>query len=229
MKSSARHVKLASVDELFTSDTEREKVEQIPLTDLHPFVNHPFRVVNDDKMQDTAESIREYGVLVPAITRPREDGGYELVSGHRRHFACQLLGLETMPVIVRDLDDDAATIIMVDSNIQRETLLPSEQAYALKMKLDAIKRQGSRSDLTSVQNAQKLSAEKVADEAGMSRDQVRRFIRLTELIPELMTKVDNKEIGVTPAVELSYLTQEEQVLFLDAMESKQAVSSYAQS
>lgn len=152
MKSSARHVKLASVDELFTSDTEREKVEQIPLTDLHPFVNHPFRVVNDDKMQDTAESIREYGVLVPAIARPREDGGYELVSGHRRHFACQLLGLETMPVIVRDLDDDAATIIMVDSNIQRETLLPSERAYALKMKLDAIKRQGSRSDLTSVQN-----------------------------------------------------------------------------
>lgn len=228
MKSSARHVKLASVDELFTSDTEREKVEQIPLTDLHPFVNHPFRVVNDDKMQDTAESIREYGVLVPAIARPREDGGYELVSGHRRDFACQLLGLETMPVIVRDLDDDAATIIMVDSNIQRETLLPSERAYALKMKLDAIKRQGSRSDLTSVQNAQKLSAEKVADEAGMSRDQVRRFIRLTELIPELMTKVDNKEIGVTPAVELSYLTQEEQVLLLDAMESEQAVPSHSQ-
>ena len=229
MKISARYVKLASVDELFTSDTEREKVEQIPLIDLHPFVNHPFRVVNDDKMQDTAESIREYGVLVPAIARPREDGGYELVSGHRRHFACQLLGLEIMPVIVRDLDDDAATIIMVDSNIQRETLLPSERAYALKMKLDAIKRQGSRSDLTSVQNAQKLSAEKVADEAGMSRDQVRRFIRLTELIPELMTKVDNKEIGVTPAVELSYLTQEEQVLLLDAMESEQAVPSYAQS
>ena len=177
MKSSAKHAKLTSVDDLFSTEesragTEREKVVQVPLSDLHPFVNHPFRVVNDEKMQETAESIRENGVLVPAIVRPREEGGYELVSGHRRHFASQLAGLETMPVIIRDLDDNAATIIMVDSNIQRETLLPSERAFALKMKLDAIKRQGSRTDLTSTQIAEKLSAEKVGDDAGLSKDQV---------------------------------------------------------
>ena len=224
MKSSAKHAKLTSVDDLFSTEegragTEREKVVQVPLSDLHPFVNHPFRVVNDEKMQETAESIRENGVLVPAIVRPREEGGYELVSGHRRHFASQLAGLETMPVIIRDLDDNAATIIMVDSNIQRETLLPSERAFALKMKLDAIKRQGSRTDLTSTQIAEKLSAEKVGDDAGLSKDQVRRYIRLTELIPELLAKVDNKEIGFTPAVELSFLTTDEQVLLLDAMDA----------
>ena len=233
MKSSAKHAKLTSVDDLFSTEesragTEREKVVQVPLSDLHPFVNHPFRVVNDEKMQETAESIRENGVLVPAIVRPREEGGYELVSGHRRHFASQLAGLETMPVIIRDLDDNAATIIMVDSNIQCETLLPSERAFALKMKLDAIKRQGSRTDLTSTQIAEKLSAEKVGDDAGLSKDQVRRYIRLTELIPELLAKVDNKEIGFTPAVELSFLTTDEQVLLLDAMDSEQAVPSLSQ-
>lgn len=233
MKSSAKHAKLTSVDDLFSTEegragTEREKVVQVPLSDLHPFVNHPFRVVNDEKMQETAESIRENGVLVPAIVRPREEGGYELVSGHRRHFASRLAGLETMPVIIRDLDDNAATIIMVDSNIQRETLLPSERAFALKMKLDAIKRQGSRTDLTSTQIAEKLSAEKVGDDAGLSKDQVRRYIRLTELIPELLAKVDNKEVGFTPAVELSFLTTDEQVLLLDAMDSEQAVPSLSQ-
>lgn len=201
---------------------------EIPLTELFSFKNHPFKVVDDERMMDTAESIKEYGVLVPAIARPRVEGGYELVAGHRRKRGCELAGLSTMPVIVRDLDDDAATIIMVDSNIQRENILPSERALAYKMKLEAIKRQGARSDLTSTQVAQKLSVEKVGDDAGISKDQVRRFIRLTELIPPLLDMVDEKKIAFNPAVELSYLPAEEQVMLLNAMDSEQATPSVSQ-
>ena len=189
---------------------------EIPLSELFPFKDHPFRVKDDDKMQETAESIKEYGVLVPALARPREDGGYELIAGHRRKRGCELAGLDTMPVIVRDMDDDAAVIVMVDSNIQRESLLPSERAFAYKMKLDAIKHQGTRADLTSTQVAQKLSVEKVGADAGISKDQVRRFIRLTYLIPEILEMVDNKKIALNPAVELSYLKPAEQTMLLDA-------------
>ena len=226
MKSSAAKIKMPSVDDLLSTEEERqeaqrEKIVEIPLTELHPFKDHPFKVVNDEKMQDTAESIREYGVLVPAIVRPRDEGGYEIVSGHRRHFASQLAGLDTMPAIVRDLDDDAATIIMVDSNLQRETLLPSERAFAYKMKLEALKRQGARTDLTCVQIEHKLKArDVVAKEAGESAAQVQRYIRLTELIPPLLAMVDAKEVGFSPAVELSYLKPEEQTDLLDAMESE---------
>lgn len=177
------------------ADAGRERVMEISLTELFPFKDHPFKVKDDEAMADTAESIKEYGVLVPAIARPRDEGGYELVAGHRRHRASELAGLETMPVIVRNLDDDAATIIMVDSNLQRENILPSERAFAFKLKLNAIKRQGARSDLTSTQVAQKLSVEKVGESAGVSKDQVRRFIRLTELIPELLNMVDDKKIA----------------------------------
>jgi len=179
-------------------------------------------------MADTAESIKEYGVLVPAIARPHDEGGYELVAGHRRHRASELAGLETIPVIVRNLDDDAATIIMVDSNLQRENILPSERAFAFKLKLDAIKRQGARSDLTSTQVAQKLSVEKVGESAGVSKDQVRRYIRLTELIPELLDMVDDKKIAFNPAVELSYLKPEEQTNLLEAMDMEQATPSLSQ-
>lgn len=200
------------------------------MSELHPFRNHPFKVVDDEKMQDTAQSIREHGVLVPAIVRPREEGGYEIVAGHRRHFASQIAGLDTMPAIVRDLDDDAATIIMVDSNLQRETLLPSERAWAYKMKLDAMKRQGKRTDLTCGQVGHKSekSVMRVADEAGESVKQVQRFIRLTELIPPLLDMVDERKIGFNPAVELSYLKPEEQVQLLDAMESEQTTPSLSQ-
>ena len=235
MKGSGRKLSLTSYDEIFSTeesraDAQREKVMQIPLADLHPFKNHPFKVQDDERMLDTAESIREYGVLVPAIVRPREEGGYEIVAGHRRKRGCEIAGLDTMPVIVRDLDDDAATIIMVDSNIQRETLLPSERAFAYKMKLDAIKRQGARSDLTSGQVGQKLktSVDLVANQAGESTKQVQRFIRLTNLIPELLDMVDNRKIAFNPAVELSYLTQDEQTELLDAMDSEQATPSLSQ-
>ena len=203
MKSSARNVKLASVDDLFTTEenrqeiqaeAKREKVQMIPLSELHPFRNHPFKVKDDEAMANTVDSVRQYGVLVPAIARPLESGGYELVSGHRRHRASELAGLTEMPVIVRDLDDDAATIIMVDSNLQRETLLPSERAFAYKMKLEALKHQGLRSDLTSVQVGQKLNArDVVAKESGNSAIQVQRFIRLTALIPDLLNLVDEKK------------------------------------
>ena len=203
MKSSARNVKLASVDDLFTTEenrqeiqaeAKREKVQMIPLSELHPFRNHPFKVKDDEAMANTVDSVRQYGVLVPAIARPLESGGYELVSGHRRHHASELAGLTEMPVIVRDLDDDAATIIMVDSNLQRETLLPSERAFAYKMKLEALKYQGLRSDLTSVQVGQKLNArDVVAKESGNSAIQVQRFIRLTALIPDLLNLVDEKK------------------------------------
>lgn len=203
---------------------------ELPLAELHPFRNHPFKVLDDEKMADTAQSIREHGVLVPAIVRPREEGGYEIVAGHRRHHASQIAGLDTMPAIIRDLDDDAATIIMVDSNLQRETLLPSERAWAYKMKLDAMKRQGKRTDLTCGQVGHKSekSVMRVADEAGESVKQVQRFIRLTELIPPLLDMVDERKIAFNPAVELSYLKPEEQVELLDAMDSEQATPSLSQ-
>lgn len=234
MKSSARNIELKSVDDLFATeeireDAQREKVQNIPLGELHPFRNHPFKVKDDAAMQDTVESVREYGVLVPAIARPDPDGGYELIAGHRRHYASELAGKETMPVIVRDLDDDAATIIMVDSNLQREELLPSERAFAYKMKLEALKHQGARTDLTSVQLGQKLSArDQVAKAAGESAIQIQRFIRLTELIPELLDMVDERKIALNPAVELSHLKKEEQTLLLEAMDSEQATPSLSQ-
>lgn len=235
MKSSAKNIRLTSVDDLFSTeesrtDEQREKVQEIPLSELHPFPNHPFKVVDDERMLDTADSIREHGVLVPAIARPRADGGYELIAGHRRKRGCELAGLDTMPVIVRNLDDDASTIIMVDSNIQRESLLPSERAFAYKMKLEAIKRQGARTDLTSGQVVQKsrLSVEIVADQAGENYKQVQRYIRLTELVPDLLDMVDAKKIAFNPAVELSYLKPEEQTALIEAMDSEQATPSLSQ-
>ena len=209
-----------------------ERVVEIPLAEMHPFKNHPFKVLDDEKMLDTAESIREHGVLVPAIVRPREEGGYEIVAGHRRHHASQIAGLDTMPAIVRDLDDDAATIIMVDSNLQRESILPSERAWAYRMKLEAVKRQGARTDLTSGQLGPKSEPQRsnawVAEQAGESVKQLQRFIRLTELIPPLLDMVDERKIAFNPAVELSYLKPEEQVELLDAMDSEQATPSLSQ-
>ena len=205
-----------------------ESISNIELAKLKPFRDHPFSIRDDDAMQQTVESVRAYGVLVPAIARPREDGSYELISGHRRKRACELAGLSTMPVIIRDIDRDAATIIMVDSNLQRESILPSERAKAYKMKLDAIKRQGARHDLTSTQVAQKLSVEKVAEEAGTSKDQVRRYIRLNELQPELQQMVDEGKIGMTPAVEISYLKPDEQRLLIETIDSEQATPSLSQ-
>ena len=234
MKSSAKKVELASVDDLFSTeesraDAQREKVVEIPLSELHPFKGHPFKVKDDEAMMETADSIKQYGVLVPAIARPDPEGGYELVAGHRRHRASELAEKETMPVIVRDLDDDAATIIMVDSNLQRESLLPSERAFAYKMKLDAMKHQGERVDLTSSQVGTKLRADEIlAQQAGSSRNQVQRYIRLTELISELMDMVDEKKIALSPAYELSFLKKEEQVDLLDAMDSEQATPSLSQ-
>ena len=235
MKSSAKKIELASVDDLFSTeegrqDAKLEKIQEIPLSELHPFKNHPFKVKDDEAMMETADSIKQYGVLVPAIARPDPEGGYELVAGHRRHRASELAEKETMPVIVRDLDDDAATIIMVDSNLQRESLLPSERAFAYKMKLEAVKHQGARTDLTSRQVGEKsqTSIQKVADQAGESQRQVQRYIRLTELIPELMDMVDEKKIALNPAYELSFLKKEEQVDLLDAMDSEQATPSLSQ-
>ena len=234
MKSSARNIELKSVDDLFATeeireDTQREKVQNIPLEELHPFKNHPFKVKDDAAMQDTVDSVREYGVLVPAIARPDPDGGYELIAGHRRHHASELAGKETMPVIVRDLDDDAATIIMVDSNLQREELLPSERAFAYKMKLEALKHQGARTDLTSSQVGTRLRADElIAQQPGESRNQIQRFIRLTELIPTLLDMVDERKIALNPAVELSYLKKEEQTLLLEATDSEQATPSLSQ-
>ncbi len=229
MKSSARNIELKSVDDLFATeeireDAQREKVQNIPLGELHPF-----KVKDDAAMQDTVDSVREYGVLVPAIARPDPDGGYELIAGHRRHYASELAGKETMPVIVRDLDDDAATIIMVDSNLQREELLPSERAFAYKMKLEALKHQGARTDLTSSQVGTRLRADElIAQQSGESRNQIQRFIRLTELIPTLLDMVDERKIALNPAVELSYLKKEEQTLLLEAMDSEQATPSLSQ-
>ena len=235
MKSSARNIELKSVDDLFATeesraDAQREKVQNIPLRELHPFRNHPFKVKDDAAMQDTVDSVREHGVLVPAIARPDPDGGYELIAGHRRHHASELAGKETMPVIVRDLDDDAATIIMVDSNLQREELLPSERAFAYKMKLDAMKRQAGRPSRENVSQVgtQKRSDQIMAEQVGESRNQIQRFIRLTELIPTLLDRVDERKIAFNPAVELSYLKKEEQTLLLEAMDSEQATPSLSQ-
>ncbi|MCD7745847.1 MAG: ParB/RepB/Spo0J family partition protein [Lachnospiraceae bacterium] len=233
MKSSAKNIKLASVDDLFKTDEgraddERERVQEIAISELHPFKDHPFKVLDDEKMMETVESIQQYGVLVPIIARPSPEGGYEIVSGHRRHRACELAGKETMPVIVRELDDDEAILLMVDSNLQRETILPSERAFAFKMKLDAIKHQGTRSDLTSTQVAQKLSVQKVGDEAGVSKDTVRRFIRLTELIPPLLDMVDEKKIAFNPAYELSFLKPKEQEMLIETMDYEQATPSLSQ-
>lgn len=237
MKSSAKKVELASVDDLFSTeesraDAQREKVVEIPLSELHPFKGHPFKVKDDEAMMETADSIKQYGVLVPAIARPDPEGGYELVAGHRRHRASELAEKETMPVIVRDLDDDAATIIMVDSNLQRESLLPSERAFAYKMKLEAMKHQGDRVDLTCSQVGNKLegkkSSEILAEQVGQSKNQIFRYIRLTELIPELIDMVDEKKIALNPAYELSFLKKEEQVDLLDAIDSEQATPSLSQ-
>ena len=237
MKSSAKKVELASVDDLFSTeesraDAQREKVLEIPLSELHPFKDHPFKVKDDEAMMETADSIRQYGVLVPAIARPDPNGGYELVAGHRRHRASELAGKDTMPVIVRDLDDDQATIIMVDSNLQRESLLPSERAFAYKMKLEAMKRQAGR---PSKENCSQLgndfgrkSSEVLAEQVGQSKNQIFRYIRLTELIPELLDMVDEKKIAFNPAYELSFLKKEEQTQLLDAMDSEQATPSLSQ-
>ena len=230
MKSSARNIELKSVDDLFATeesraDAQREKVQEIPLGELHPFRNHPFKVKDDAAMQDTVDSVREYGVLVPAIARPDPNGGYELIAGHRRHYASELAGKETMPVIVRDLDDDAATIIMVDSNLQREELLPSERAFAYKMKLEALKHQGKK---TLDQLGPKWSTQEIGKAGNDSMSQVKRFIRLTELIPTLLDMVDERKIAFNPAVELSYLKKEEQTLQLEAMDSEQATPSLSQ-
>lgn len=208
-------IKLTTVDDLFSTQEERqmdnrEKIIEVQLSDLHPFKNHPFQVIKNDELKELAKSIKENGVVTPAIARPHPGGGYEMIAGHRRKVACEMVGLTTIPVIVRELDDDTATITMVDSNQQRENLLPSEKAFSYKMKLEAIKRQGRRTDLTSMQLAQKLSVEKIGEEHGESKDQIRRFIRLTYLIPEILKMVDEKHIAFNPAVELSYLQEEMQ-------------------
>ena len=205
-----------------------ETVQRMPLSQLHPFEGHPFKVLDDDAMTETVDSIRQMGVANPLIVRPDPDGGYEIISGHRRRHAAELAGLDTIPVIVRELDDDAAVIMMVDSNLQRENILPSERAKAYKMKLEALKHQGQRHDLTSTQVVEKLAAEQVGDDAGISRESVRRFVRLTELIPEILDMVDEKKISMTPAVELSYLKPEEQRNFLEAMDYAQAAPSLSQ-
>ena len=225
---------LKGLDDLFSTEEnrqeeQREQVQQISIDALHPFTNHPFKVLDDEAMTRTVESIAQYGVLAPLIARPRPDGdGYEIISGHRRQYAAKLAGLDTLPVIVRQMSDDAAVILMVDSNLQREHILPSERAFAYKMKLDAIKNQGARSDLTSTQVAQKLSVEKVGDDAGVSKDTIRRFIRLTNLVPELLDMVDEKKISFNPAVELSYLDESQQRAFLGAMDGTQNAPSVSQ-
>lgn len=234
MKSSAKNIVLKSVDDIFQTeenraDAQRERVQEIPLDQLKPFKNHPFKVRDDQRMLDTVDSIREYGVLVPAIARPDPEGGYELISGHRRKRGCEMAGLQTMPVIIRDLDDDAAVLVMVDSNIQREELLPSERAFAYKMKLEALKHQGARSDLTSSQLGTKLRADELlAQQAGESRNQVQRFIRLTELISELLDMVDERKLAFNPAVEVSYLKRDEQWMLLEAMDAEQTTPSLSQ-
>lgn len=210
-------------------NTQQEVVRQIPLTELHPFPDHPFKIRDDESMRETAESIREYGVLVPALARPRRKGGYELIAGHRRKHCCELAGLETMPVIVRDIDKDTATIIMVDSNLQRESILPSERAQAYKMKLDAIKHQGTRTDLSSPKfSAKSRSDDEIGMDAGVSGDTIRNYISLTQLVPELQQMVDDKKIALTPAYQLASLTPEEQKLLLITIDSEQATPSLSQ-
>lgn len=234
MQKKGVNISLKGYDDIFSTEQSRaeeqqERVQEIPLSELHPFEGHPFKVVDDEAMMKTAESVRDFGVMTPAIVRPDPNGGYEIISGHRRHRASELAGKETMPVIVRNLDDDAAIILMVDANLQRETILPSERAFAYKMKLDALKHQGARSDLTSCQLGTKLRTdEKVAEDAGESARTIQRYIRLTELIPELLSMVDEKKIAFNPAVELSYLKPEEQKDFLEAMDYAQTTPSLSQ-
>ena len=226
-------VSLKGADDIFSTEEsrqeqQREQVQQIPIGELFPFKDHPFKVLDDESMQRTVESVEQYGVLSPLIARPRPEGGYEIISGHRRQHAAQLAGLDTLPVIVRNMDDDAAVLLMVDSNLQRENILPSERAFAYKMKLEALKNQGARSDLTSVQVAPKLSTEKIGEEVGMSKDNVKRYIRLTNLVPELLDMVDEKKIAFNPAVELSYLDEAQQRDFLEAMNDTQNAPSLSQ-
>ena len=238
MKSSAKKIELASVDDLFSTeesrqDAAREKIMEIPLSELFPFEDHPFSVRDDDAMKETVESVKEYGVLSPAIVRPREGGGYEMVSGHRRKRACELAGLETMPVIIRDWDRDTAIIAMVDSNLQRENISPIERGKAFKMKMEAIKRRAGRPSKGSAENSPQVAAnfrcdDEVAKDAGMSGDTVRRYVRLTELSPELQQMVEDKKIALTPAAEISYLKPEEQALLVETMESEQATPSLSQ-
>ena len=234
MPKSSVNASLSSYDDIFSTEEsrqeeQREQVRQIPIGELFPFKNHPFKVLDDDSMSDTVESVKQYGVLSPLISRPRPKGGYEIISGHRRQHAAELAGLETLPVIVRQMDDDAAIILMVDSNLQREHILPSERAFAYKMKLDAMKNQGTRSDLTSTQVVSKLrSNEKLGAENNQSRETVRRFIRLTNLIPELLDMVDNKTVSFNPAVELSYLSPEQQQEVIRAMDDTQNFPSVSQ-
>ena len=234
MPKNSLNVSLKGADDIFSTEEsrqeqQREQVQQIPIGELFPFKNHPFKVLDDESMQRTVESVEQYGVLSPLIARPRPEGGYEIISGHRRQHAAQLAGLDTLPVIVRNLDDDAAVLLMVDSNLQRENILPSERAFAYKMKLEALKNQGARSDLTSSQIGTKLRAdEKVAQDSGESRNQIQRFIRLTNLIPELLDMVDEKKISFNPAVELSYLDESQQRDFFEAMNDTQNAPSLSQ-
>lgn len=223
MPKKGANISLSSYDDIFETDASRaeakqERIQSISILDLVPFENHPFKVVDDEAMLRTTESIAQYGVLTPIIARPLEDGGYEIISGHRRVHAAEAAGLDEVPVIVRDMTDDEAIVLMVDSNLQRESILPSERAFAFKMKLEALSHQGSRSDLTSVQVAPKLSTEVIGESAGMSKDNVKRYIRLTNLIPDLLEMVDQKQISFNPAVELSYLKPEEQEIFMEAMD-----------
>ena len=234
MPKNSLNVSLKGADDIFSTEEsrqeqQREQVQQIPIGELFPFKNHPFKVLDDESMQRTVESVEQYGVLSPLIARPRPEGGYEIISGHRRQHAAQLAGLDTLPVIVRQMDDDAAVLLMVDSNLQRENILPSERAFAYKMKLEALKNQGARSDLTSTQLVSKLrSNEQLGAENNQSRETVRRFIRLTNLVPELLDMVDEKKIAFNPAVELSYLDESQQRDFLEAMEDTQNAPSLSQ-
>ena len=236
MKSAAKNIQLASYDDLFKTDEERqadaqERVQNLPLDKLEPFPNHPFKVIDDDKMLETVESIKERGVLVPILVRPKNDGNFEIVSGHRRHHASQLAGLTEIPAIVREMDDDTAILLMVDSNLQREELLPSEKAFAYKMKLDAMKRQGQRTDLTCSQIGNKLgmkSSEELAEQTGESKNQIFRYIRLTHLVPELLDRVDNKTMAFNAAVEVSYLTEPEQFMLCDAIEREECTPNLSQ-
>ena len=234
MPKNSLNVSLIGADDIFSTEEsrqeqQREQVQQIPIGELFPFKNHPFKVLDDESMQRTVESVEQYGVLSPLIARPRPEGGYEIISGHRRQHAAQLAGLDTLPVIVRNMDDDAAVLLMVDSNLQRENILPSERAFAYKMKLEALKNQGARSDLTSPQVAAKFrSDDAVAKDQGISGDTVRRYIRLTNLVPELLDMVDEKKIAFNPAVELSYLDTNQQRDFLEAMQDTQNAPSLSQ-
>ena len=234
MRDLAKNIRLPSIDDLFSTEEERqdaklEKIQILPLSELHPFEGHPFQVRNDEEMDKMVDSVKEYGVMTPAIVRPRRDGGYEIVAGHRRCHASRRAGVDTMPCIVRDMDDDTAIILMVDSNLQREHILPSERAFAYKMKLEALKNQGARSDLTSCQVGTKLRAdEKLAESVNESARTVQRFIRLTELISELLDMVDERKLAFNPAVEVSYLKQDEQRMLLEAMDAEQTTPSLSQ-